>query len=100
MTADPTQPLTASRRGPEGQLPGCLAGSGFGHRLGRRALTMRTKRAKVLAVGAVAGVAAALTVGLSAPSGATATASHDRGGDQPVRLDRAFIIVLENHSEK
>jgi phosphatidylinositol-3-phosphatase len=63
-------------------------------------LTLRTKRAKVLAAGAVAGVAAALTVGLSAPSGATATASHDRGGDQQARLDRAFIIVLENHSEK
>ena len=63
-------------------------------------MTLRTKRAKTLAVGAVAGVAAALTVGLSAPSGATATASHGRGGDQQVRLDRAFIIVLENHSEK
>ena len=63
-------------------------------------MTLRTKRAKVLAVGAVAGVAAALAVGLSAPSGATATASHDRGGDQQARLDRAFIIVLENHSEK
>ncbi len=59
-------------------------------------MTSRTKRAQVL----VAGVAAALTVGLSAPSGATATASQGRGGDQQVRLDRAFIIVLENHSEK
>ena len=39
-------------------------------------MTLRTKRAKVLAVGAVAGVAAALTVGLSAPSGATPVASH------------------------
>ena len=60
---------------------------------------MRTKRAKVLAVGAVAGVAAALTVGLSAPSGATPVASHGFGGDH-VRLDRAFIIVLENHSKQ
>ena len=63
-------------------------------------IDLTDKHAKVLAVGAVAGVAAALTVGLSAPSGATATASHGRGGDQQVRLDRAFIIVLENHSEK
>ena len=36
-------------------------------------MTLRTKRAKILTVGAVAGVAAALTVGLSAPSGATPT---------------------------
>ena len=62
-------------------------------------MTLRTKRAKVLAVGAVAGVAAALTVGLSAPSGATPVASHGFGGNH-VRLDRAFIIVLENHSAK
>ena len=65
----------------------------------RVSMVFRTKRAKVLAVGAVAGVAAALTVGLSAPSGATPTASQGRGGDQ-VRLDRVFIIVLENHSAK
>ena len=62
-------------------------------------MVFRTKRAKVLAVGAVAGVAAALTVGLSAPSGATPTAIQGRGGDH-VRLDRVFIIVLENHSAK
>ena len=65
----------------------------------RVSMVFRTKRAKVLAVGAVAGVAAALTVGLSAPSGATPTASQGRGGDH-VRLDRVFIIVLENHSAK
>jgi len=40
----------------------------------RVSMVFRTKRAKVLAVGAVAGVAAALTVGLSAPSGATPAA--------------------------
>ena len=62
-------------------------------------MTLRTKRAKILTVGAVAGVAAALTVGLSAPSGATPTASQGRGGNH-VRLDRVFIIVLENHSAK
>src|SRR6201996_7316981 len=58
-----------------------------------------TRRAKVLAVGAVAGVAAALTVGLSAPSGATPTAGQGRGNDR-VQLDHVFIIVLENHSAK
>ena len=58
-----------------------------------------TKRAKVLAVGAVAGVAAALTVGLSAPSGATPVASRGGGGDH-VRLDRVFIIVLENQNQE
>ncbi len=67
-------------------------------------MVSRSKRAKVLAVGAVAGVAAALTVGLSAPSGAvtaaTSAAAGRHDGDQQVRLDRAFIIVLENHSEK
>jgi len=62
-------------------------------------MVFRTKRAKILAVGAVAGVAAALTVGLSAPSGATPVASHGSGGNH-VQLDRAFIIVLENHSAK
>ena len=60
-------------------------------------MALQTKRAKILAVGAAAGIAAALTVGLSAPSGAAPAASQGRGGDQ-ARLDRAFIIVLENHS--
>src|SRR5712691_642421 len=67
-------------------------------------MVSRSKRAKVLAVGAVAGVAAALTVGLSVPSGAVSgaatAATADRGGGQQARLDRAFIIVLENHSQK
>ena len=65
----------------------------------RVSMVFRTKRAKVLAVASVAGVAAALTVGLSAPSGATPTASQGGGRDH-VRLDRVFIIVLENHSAK
>ncbi len=56
-------------------------------------MVSRSKRAKVLAVGAVAGVAAALTVGLSAPSGAvtaaTSAAAGRHDGDQQVRLDRA-----------
>ncbi len=61
-------------------------------------MTLRTKKGKALAVGAVGAVAAALTVGLSAPSGAVTAASRDFGGHQ-VRLDRVFIIVLENHSQ-
>ena len=64
-------------------------------------MTFLRNRSKVLIVTAVAGVAAALTVGLSAPSGAaTAAAVGSRGGDQQVRLDRVFIIVLENHSRQ
>src|SRR5438034_3700713 len=62
-------------------------------------MTLRTKRAKVLAVGAVAGVAAALTVGLCALSGAAPVASHGSAGND-VLLERAFFIVLENHSTK
>src|SRR6266516_4131104 len=60
-------------------------------------MILKTSRAKVLAVAAATGVAAALTVGLSAASGAAATG--DRGGQQ-VQLDRAFVIVLEHHSQK
>ena len=60
-------------------------------------MVLTTIRAKVVAVASVTGVAAALTVGLSAASGAAAT-GH-RGGHH-VQLDRAFVIVLENHSQK
>ena len=60
-------------------------------------MALQAKRARILAVGAVVGVVPAMTVGLSVPSGATSAASQSRGGDQ-ARLDRAFIIVLENHS--
>ena len=59
---------------------------------------LRTSRAKAAAVAAVTGVAAVLTVGLSAASGAVTGSSG--GGGQRVQLDRAFIIVLENHSQK
>jgi phosphatidylinositol-3-phosphatase len=58
---------------------------------------LRTGRVRVATVAAVTGVAAVLTVGLSAASGAVAGSS---GGGQQVRLDRAFIIVLENHSQQ
>ena len=61
-------------------------------------MSLRTSRAKVVAVTAATCVAAALAVGLSAASGAAATG--DRGGGQHVQLDRAFVIVLENHSQK
>jgi phosphatidylinositol-3-phosphatase len=59
---------------------------------------LRTSRAKAAAVAAVTGVAAVLTAGLSAASGAVTGSSG--GGGQRVQLDRAFIIVLENHSQK
>ena len=45
-------------------------------------MALQTKRAKVLAVGAAAGIAAALTVGLSAPSGAAPAARQGRGDEQ------------------
>src|ERR1041385_4552218 len=61
-------------------------------------MSLRTSRAKFVAVTAASCVAAALAVGLSAASGAAATG--DRGGGQHVQLDRAFVIVLENHSQK
>jgi len=60
-------------------------------------MVFTTIRAKAAAVTAVTGVAAALTLGMSAASGAAATGAH--GGDQQVRLDRVFVIVLENHSQ-
>jgi phosphatidylinositol-3-phosphatase len=59
---------------------------------------LRTSRAKAATVAAVTGVAAVLTVGLSAASGAVT--GNSGGGGQQVRLDRAFIIVLENHSQQ
>lgn len=59
-------------------------------------MTLRTSRAKIVAVTAVTSVAAALTVGLSAASGAAATG----GAGQHVQLDRVFVIMLENHSQQ
>src|SRR6266704_2296195 len=61
-------------------------------------MSLRTSRAKFAAVTAATCIAAALAVGLSAASGAAATG--DRSGAQHVQLDRAFVIVLENHSQK
>ncbi len=61
-------------------------------------MALRTGRAKVAAVAAVTSAATALTLGLSAASGAAVTGGS--GGGQHVQLDRAFIIVLENHSQQ
>jgi phosphatidylinositol-3-phosphatase len=60
-------------------------------------MVFRTSRAKLAALAAAASIAAVLTVGLSAASGAAATGPPGGGGR--VRLDRAFIIMLENHSQ-
>ena len=59
-------------------------------------MVFRTSRAKAAAVTVVAVTAAALTTGLSGASGA---AARDEGGGHQAQLDRAFVIVLENHSE-
>ena len=59
-------------------------------------MVLRTSRAKAVAVTTVAVTAAALTTGLSGASGAAAPAD---GGSHQAQLDRAFVIVLENHSE-
>ena len=59
-------------------------------------MVFRTSRAKAAAVTVAAVTAAALTTGLSAASGATA---RDGDGGHQAQLDRAFVIVLENHSE-
>src|ERR1051325_5562607 len=58
----------------------------------------RTSRMTAVAATAVAVIAASLTVGLSAVSGATAHRGHGHG--HHVRLDRVFVIMLENHSKK
>ena len=58
---------------------------------------LRTSRAKVFVAVAAASVVAGLSVAVPAASGAAGGASS--GDGQHVRLDRAFIIVLENHSQ-
>jgi phosphatidylinositol-3-phosphatase len=58
-------------------------------------MAFTTIRSRTLAVASAAGLVAALTAGLSAANGATSNGA-DRGDH--VQLDRAFIIVLENHS--
>jgi len=60
-------------------------------------MAFTTIRSRTLAVASAAGLVAALTAGLSAANGAT---SHGGDRGEHVRLDRVFIIVLENHSQK
>ena len=60
-------------------------------------MALTTIRSRTLAVASAAGLVAALTAGLSAANGAT---SHAGDPGEHVRLDRVFIIVLENHSQK
>jgi hypothetical protein len=57
---------------------------------------LKTTRARLISVGAA--VAAVLSGGLAATS-AAAAGQHPAGTNEGVRLDRVFIIVLENHSE-
>ncbi len=61
-------------------------------------MSVRTSRAKFLAAVSATAVVAALAAGLAATSGAAA-AGH-RPHQHGVRLDRVFVIMLENHSEK
>jgi hypothetical protein len=57
----------------------------------------RISRATAVAATAVAVTAASLTVGMSAVSGAAPRNGHH---GHHVRLDRVFVIMLENHSKK
>ena len=59
-------------------------------------MIFRTSRGKAAAITAAVTVAAALSVGLPVASGAATTGGR---GHEQARLDRAFIIVLENHSQ-
>jgi hypothetical protein len=61
-------------------------------------MILRTNRAKAAVITAAAAVGVALTVGLPVASGAAVARGH--GGEHGARLDRAFIIVLENHSQR
>jgi len=59
-------------------------------------MLLKTRRARLIAVASAMTAAAALTTGLMATS--AAAAAHHRDDRSEVRLDRVFIIVLENHS--
>ena len=61
-------------------------------------LFARTGRARLVAAATVMTVAASLAVALTAAGGAAASGDH--GGAGRVRLDRVFVIMLENHSKK
>jgi hypothetical protein len=59
-------------------------------------MSWSARRAKFAAVASAAAVVVALTAGFTAAAGAAAAGRpHDEG----VRLDRVFVIMLENHSQ-
>jgi phosphatidylinositol-3-phosphatase len=60
-------------------------------------LFARTGRVRLAAAATVMTIAASLAVALTAASGAAASGDH--GGAGQVRLDRVFVIMLENHSK-
>jgi hypothetical protein len=60
---------------------------------------LKTRRARFIAAASATAVAAALSTGLAATS-AVAAGQQRADGQAGVRLDRAFIIVLENHSQQ
>ena len=64
-------------------------------------MALQTRRARVLAVERGRRRRRGDDRGLSAPSGATSSDQPEPQGGDPhqARLDRAFIIVLENHSQ-
>jgi phosphatidylinositol-3-phosphatase len=64
---------------------------------GEVAVALGTLRSRTVAVAAVAGLVGSLTIGLAAASGAT---GRRKDFGEHARLDRVFIIVLENHSAK
>jgi hypothetical protein len=63
----------------------------------------KTGRTRLAAAAASLTLVASLAVGLTAAGGAAAAGAAagggHQGGRQQTRLDRAFVIVLENHSE-
>jgi phosphatidylinositol-3-phosphatase len=65
-------------------------------------LSLITSRARIVTAGAVTVAAAVLAGGLVTASGAAAGAAlaGGRHGGSGVRLDRVFVIMLENHSQQ
>src|SRR6266568_3523245 len=57
----------------------------------------KTSRVSIVAAAAASAIVASLAVGLTAAGGAAASGTSTDG--QHVQLDRAFVIVLENHSQ-
>ena len=61
-------------------------------------MLLTTFRARLLAAATAAGAGVALSVVAAGTSGAAVTAGA--GAPGPVQLDRAFVIMLENHSQQ